>query len=85
VRTLGYSIDDEEDEIGERCVGAPILDADSAIVAALSVAGTVSQVPNERIPVLANSLKRTAAQISSRLGSIWKGSEVRAPETSSTA
>jgi len=76
VRIMGYSIDDEEDEIGERCVGAPIFDADSAIIASISVAGTVSQVPSERIPALADSVKRTAAQISSRLGNIWKGSEV---------
>jgi DNA-binding IclR family transcriptional regulator len=61
VRHLGYSLDDEEDEIGERCIGAPIFDAFGTIIAAISVAGTVSQIPNERIAGLANLLKRTAA------------------------
>ncbi len=73
VRTLGYSIDDEEDEIGERCIGAPIFDANSAIIAAVSLAGTVSQIPSERVPELADLLKKMAAQISARLGGNTKG------------
>lgn len=77
VRTLGYSLDDEEDEIGLRCIGAPILDANSQSIAAISVSGTVSQVTNERIPALASLVKRTAAQISSRLRSNGKESAVR--------
>jgi DNA-binding IclR family transcriptional regulator len=72
VRALGYSLEDEEDAIGLRCVGAPIFDATSECVAAISVSGTVSQVTNERIPALARLVKRTATQLSSRLGSISK-------------
>ncbi len=83
VRSLGYSFNDEEDEIGERCIGVPIFDANSTIIAAISVAGTVSQIPNERIPGLAKLLKRTAAQISSHLGSIRKRSPVRTTEAGS--
>lgn len=72
VRTLGYSVDDEEDEIGSRCIGAPIIGVNSAIVAAVSVAGAISQIPRERIQDLAGLVKRTAAQISSHLGSMGK-------------
>jgi len=77
VRSLGYSLDNEEDEIGERCIGAPVFDRNSKVVAAISVAGTLGQIPDERIPELANAVKRTAAQISSHLSSIGRGSTVQ--------
>jgi DNA-binding IclR family transcriptional regulator len=72
VRTLGYSMDDEEDEIGGRCIGAPVFDGNWVVVAAISVAGPAGEIPNERIPELANSVKRTAARISAHLSSIGK-------------
>jgi len=75
VRTLGYSVDNEEDEIGSRCIGAPVFDGNPAVVAAISVAGTLSQIPDERIQDLANSVKRAALQISAHLSSIGKRSE----------
>lgn len=73
VRAMGYSLDDEEDEIGERCIGAPVFNADSQIVAAISLAGTINQIPDDRIPDMANLLMQTAAQISARLGRKKKG------------
>ncbi len=78
VRARGYSLDDEEDEMGLRCIGAPIFDSNSKSIAAISVAGTLSQLPYERIPALAGQVKRTAAQISSRVISNWKESAARA-------
>jgi transcriptional regulator of acetoin/glycerol metabolism len=65
-------MDNEEDEIGSRCVGAPVFDGNWVVVAAISVAGPAGQIPNERIPELANSVKRTAARISAHLSSIGK-------------
>jgi DNA-binding IclR family transcriptional regulator len=86
VRTLGYSMDDEEDEIGSRCIGAPVFDGNWVVVAAISVAGPAGQIPNERIPELANSVKRTAAQISAHLSSIGKrpGVQLAGAETGSS-
>jgi len=77
VRTLGYAIDNEEDEIGSRCIGAPVFDGNSALVAAISVAGLVGQISDERVPALANLVKRTAAQISAHLSSMGKRSSVQ--------
>ena len=68
VRKLGYALDDEEDEIGLRCIGAPIFDDSREVVAALSVAGTVTQIPMERVSELGNKVKQAADAISSSLG-----------------
>lgn len=67
-REIGYAIDKEEDEIGGRCVAAPIFNATGAAVAAIGLSGIVSQVPDERIPVLGELLRSAADLISTRLG-----------------
>ncbi len=69
VRERGYSFEDEEGEIGFRCVGAPICDSGDRAVAAISIAGTTSQISNERLTKLASMVKTTAKQISAQLGS----------------
>lgn len=63
VRKNGYSIDDEEDELGMRCLGAPILAEDGQLLGALSIAGTVTQVNDENRRDLTGKLLRTAAGI----------------------
>ena len=68
IRELGYAFDDEEGEIGFRCIGAPIYDAASKVIAAVSVAGTSVQIPKENAAKLASAVKATAQEISSHLG-----------------
>jgi DNA-binding IclR family transcriptional regulator len=70
VRDLRYSIDDEEEELGCRCIGAPIFDIHEKVVAAISVSGTTSQIPIEKIAPLAKKVRRTADTISAQLGCI---------------
>src|SRR5438067_1986630 len=41
---LGYAIDDEEDELGLRCIGAPVFDHENNVVASISVSGNTDQV-----------------------------------------
>src|SRR5437762_9983759 len=40
----GYSLENEEDVIGTRCIGAPVFDERGEVVAAVSVAGTTEQI-----------------------------------------
>lgn len=68
VRELGYAFEDEEGEIGFRCIGVPLHDSAHRAVAAISVAGTTSQITNERVTNLISNLKAAARQISTRLG-----------------
>src|SRR3954451_2821263 len=68
VQTVGYAIDKEEDEIGGRCIAAPIFDATGARAAAIGLSGIVSQIPDDRIQALGELVRAMAENISTRLG-----------------
>lgn len=68
VRQRGYAIDDEENELGGRCVAAPILDFDSRPVAAISISVPLQRMPDARLAELGELVRRTAARISRRFG-----------------
>jgi DNA-binding IclR family transcriptional regulator len=63
IARLGYAVDDEEDELGMRCVGVPVFDADGRPSAGISVAGTTTEITADNIIALVAELKRTAARI----------------------
>lgn len=66
-RQRGYAIDDEEDAIGYRCLGAPVLDAANMPVAAVSVMGSTAEITAENIPSLAAELVRAAERITASI------------------
>jgi DNA-binding IclR family transcriptional regulator len=69
VRNQGYAMDDEENEKGIRCLGAPIFDGNGRAVAAISVSGSVFQVTKKAVhDVLKGEVMAAAAEISRRLG-----------------
>jgi DNA-binding IclR family transcriptional regulator len=68
IRKQGYAVDDEEDEIGLRCLGAPVFGPSGDVIAAVSIAGTTSQILPENEAALAREVKRTSALISEQLG-----------------
>jgi DNA-binding IclR family transcriptional regulator len=67
VREQGYAIDDEENSLGARCVGAPIFDAAEAVTAALGVSGTLTQMDEESMVKTVDALKETARRIARQL------------------
>jgi DNA-binding IclR family transcriptional regulator len=66
----GWSFDLEENEIGIRCVGAPVRDVRDQVVAAVSVASAVPYMPDDRMAELGPVVRATAEAISRELG--WK-------------
>jgi DNA-binding IclR family transcriptional regulator len=68
VQKLGYGIDDEEEEIGVRCIGAPVRNSAREVVAAISISGTKTQLEN--IPARAAQVMGVAAALSRQLGAI---------------
>lgn len=77
VLRLGYAIDDEEEEIGVRCIGAPIRNSSRGVVAAISISGTKTQLEN--IPAKAAQVVSAAAALSRQLGA--DSEERRLPTT----
>jgi len=67
VRRRGYAVDDEEMEIGTRCVGAPIFDATGRPTAAVSVSGSATRLAAHCVPAIAQHVIRCAQEISSAL------------------
>lgn len=49
IRSQGYAVDNEERLLGMRCVAAPILASDDAILGAISVSGPKSRITDEYI------------------------------------
>jgi len=75
VRQSGYALDDEEEEIGGRCLGVPVF-RDGRAVAAISVAGNTEQIVPSRFPDLLEDLQAAALAISQAgsFGSFGEGS-----------
>lgn len=68
IRARGYSVDDEEIEEGLVCIGAPVRDHTSHVVAAVSIAGPSSRLRPDTIERHAESVVRIAAAMSAALG-----------------
>ena len=68
VRERQYAIDDEEDAVGMRCVGAPIFDHTGRVIAAISLTAPVQRLPLENIPEVAALVVESAYEVSQRLG-----------------
>jgi len=66
-RQRGYAIDDEEDAIGYRCLGAAVLDSGHMPVAAISLMGSTQQIPIDSGSPLALELMHAAERISSSI------------------
>jgi DNA-binding IclR family transcriptional regulator len=63
----GFALDDQETDLGARCIAAPILDGSGKIMAALSISGPIARISRDKIQSFANSAKSAAKDISSRL------------------
>ncbi|WP_253272540.1 IclR family transcriptional regulator [Arsenicicoccus sp. oral taxon 190] len=64
----GVAWDLEENEVGIRCVAAPVRDASGSIVAAISMSATNPYMPAARMRALSGVMRETAHAISRTLG-----------------
>jgi DNA-binding IclR family transcriptional regulator len=67
VRRRGYAVDDEEMEIGTRCIGAPIMDSVGLPIAAISVSGSATRLSAHCVPGIAERVMLCAREISAAL------------------
>lgn len=68
IRAKGYAVDDEEIEVGLRCVAAPIRDHTGHVVAAISVAAPVQRMSKKNVQSTVPNVIAAADAISRRLG-----------------
>jgi IclR family KDG regulon transcriptional repressor len=69
ISEMGYAIDDEELDIGVKCVSSAIRDYTNRIVGAVSISGPSMRLPQERIEKeLIPLVKKAAEEISVKLG-----------------
>jgi len=68
VRAQGYAVDDEENNLGARCLGAPIFNQSGAIEASLGLSGTINQVNAHTMARIVEALKDAARHVSMQLG-----------------
>jgi DNA-binding IclR family transcriptional regulator len=68
VRKQGWAMDNQEFDMNNRCVGAPIYDYRGEIIAAISASGPPTLLTMERVPGVAEYVMGKAAAISRNLG-----------------
>jgi DNA-binding IclR family transcriptional regulator len=64
----GYAFDNQENEVGARCVSAAILGADGQPVGALSVSGPSARLSLESLDMIGEDLLQATRQIQVRMG-----------------
>ena len=50
IRSCGYAVDEQENEVGGRCIGVPIYNHEGFPIAALSVSVPLQRLPVEQVP-----------------------------------
>ena len=73
VRRRGFATAVEELETGLTAIAVPVRNAEGDVVASISASGPSFRIPADRIPAIAESVRRAAAEVSRRLG--WTGSQ----------
>ncbi len=68
VRERGYAVDDEENEIGGRCVAVPIFNHTGNVIAAVSISAPTARLPLDDVPQMGAMVRETAKTISRHLG-----------------
>jgi len=68
VRMQGLATDDQENELGVRCTGAPVFDYTGKVIGAISVSGPAGRITKERSIEMGPLVKEAALEISRRMG-----------------
>jgi IclR family acetate operon transcriptional repressor len=71
-RRAGYAIDNEEFELGGKCVAAPVVVEGGHVAAALSITAPATRMPKARLHSLGDLARRAARKLSDDLTrSVW--------------
>lgn len=68
IRNQGYAVDEQECEVGVRCVSVPIFDYTGCVIGGISVSGPTNKITVDRIEEFLSVLKPAGKEISKRFG-----------------
>jgi DNA-binding IclR family transcriptional regulator len=67
VRENGYAVDDEEFDMGVRCIAAPIFDFREKIVGSIGISGPLTRMTSSRMELLAEQVLSISRQLSDKM------------------
>jgi IclR family KDG regulon transcriptional repressor len=67
VRRLGYAVDDEEFDLGVRCIAVPVFDFRGKAVGSIGISGPATRITLERLPELAAIVVEVGKALSERM------------------
>lgn len=70
IKEQGYAEDDEENELGVRCIGAPIFNRFGKVEGAISISGPTTRVKKKDVKRIAKEVRKYADLISKELGHV---------------
>jgi IclR family acetate operon transcriptional repressor len=76
VRRQGFAVDDEEACMGLRCVAAVVYNDRAEPLAAISVSGMTSRLTDDRLPMLGQTVREVAAELTVALGGVMPEAKV---------
>jgi IclR family transcriptional regulator, acetate operon repressor len=70
IRARGWSLDDEERNLGMRCVASAIFNLHGEAIAGISVSGPSGRLDAERVGEFGPAVRRAAAAVTERIGGV---------------
>lgn len=70
IKKRGYSIDNEERNLGMRCIAAPVFDFNREVIAGISVSGPTSRVGIENLPKISVAVMHAAAALTEAIAGV---------------
>ena len=67
VRAQGYAVDDEEFDLGVRCIAVPVFDFRGKATGSIGISGPATRITQERLPELAASVIEIGKALSERM------------------
>ena len=67
IRMQGYAVDDEEFDLGVRCIAVPVFDFRGKVIGSIGISGPATRVTRERLPELAAIVLEIGKALSERM------------------
>lgn len=70
IQRQGYSVDNEERNVGMRCIAAPVFDFNREVIAGISVSGPTSRIKRENVASMSIQVLHAAMSLTQAIGGV---------------